>query len=123
MKATIKKTDYRLTLSPLSGNRLPKKSPSIAVTVNGEAQTAAVTTNAAWSADATKILAYVWIVIDGRAYYITGDYAQPASDFADAKITTSEGTAARVDPVRVTAKVDREATRVSLFKATWAARS
>ena len=123
MKATINGVDYRMVLSPMAGNRLPKRgNGTVEVVVNGSPVTAPVTNNVSW-AEAGKELFYIWFEVDGKAYYVTLDYAVPASDFAGAEIVTAEGTAARVDPVRVTKDPVKEAARVAKFRTTWEARA
>ena len=123
MKATLRGTEYRLTLSPMSANRLPKRSNgTVEVTVNGEPFTAPVTNNVSW-AEAGKEIYYIWVLIDGKAYYLTLDYATSASTYTGEEIATAEGTASRADPARVTKDPVKEAARISNFKATWEART
>lgn len=111
--------DFRLTLSPLPGNRMPKRSSPVALVVDGKAATGAVTTNRAWAESPEKVLEYVWLEISGKAYYLTLDYAEKAGPM---ELRLDEGTAKRADPARV-GKADKEAARITAFKATWAARS
>ena len=122
MQVTNGTTNYRLVLSPMTGNRLPKRAASVQIVVDGTPTTAPVTSNASWAADG-KTLEYIWIVIDGKAYYLTLDYDQKASELTGTEFTTSEGTAARVDPARITKDAAKEAARIAGFKTTWAARS
>ena len=116
--------EFALVKSPMSGNRLPKRSNgTVALIVDGTPFVAPVTNNRAWSKTPDTWLDYVWIELDGIAYYATLDYAEKAIDWNGAEISTDAGTSSRKDPVRVTSRVGVEAARVAAFKTTWAART
>jgi hypothetical protein len=112
--------EFALTLSPLPGNRLPKRAGTTDVIVDGTPTKAPVTTNKGWAKDPSLVLAYIWVTAaDGKSYYLTLDYAEPASAVTDLSIV--EGTGPK--PVaRVTAKPELEAARIAKFKASWEAR-
>jgi hypothetical protein len=119
---------YRATLSPINRgvdkNCMPKVRADLQITLNGQPYTAKVTGNRGWSGSGDQWLEYIWFVApDGKAYYITLDYAEAASTWAGAEFTTADGIAERVDPKRVTAgeATKREAERVTKFKTTFAA--
>lgn len=121
MKATANDgREFRLVLSPLPGNRLPKRAGSVDAIVNGTPMKCPVTSNRGWSVDAEKTLEYIWIDVSGKAYYLTLDYAEKAANGME--FTVTEGTASRADPARV-GKAEKEAARIAAFKATWAARN
>jgi hypothetical protein len=121
MKAKIGNREFRLVLSPMKTNRLPKRSNgTVPVVVNGTPFVAPVTNNASWSASPDVVLEYIWIEYEGKAYYLTLDYAEKASSLAGEEIVVSEGAAARPDPERVTALGEKEKARVEAFRATWA---
>ncbi len=120
MQAILGTRDFNLVKSPIKGNRLPKRAGAVSIIVNGTPFQAPVSTNRAWSADAAHVLEYIWLDIDGTAYYLTLNYAEKAIDLAGSEFEVKEGVAKRKDPVRVTAAIERESTRVSKFKA-WAA--
>lgn len=119
MKALLKGTEYNLVKMP----RLPKRAGSVGLIQNGNPIVAPVTTNRGWNTDAKFILSYIWLEHGGIAYYLTLDYAVPASDFAGEEVTVTEGKAKRSDPKRVTNKVATEAGRIEKFKITYAARA
>jgi hypothetical protein len=120
MKLVYGTTEYNLVKSPIKGNRLPKRAGRVEIVVDGAPFIAPVTTNRAWSASADVTLDYVWVEKDGVAYYATLDYAVSADSWKGAEVTIAEGVAKRPDPKRITAAVEREATRVTKFKS-WAA--
>ena len=120
MKVTLRGTNYRLTLSPLPGNRLPKRSNgTVELLVNGAPFTAPVTNSVGFSAPG-KAIYYPWILIDGKAYYLALDYDTKASEIAGENLTVSEGSAERPDPVRVPKSAESEADRVRKFRETYA---
>jgi hypothetical protein len=121
MKLVSSVSDFHLTLSPLPGNRLPKRAGSIEARIGSETPaTFPVTNNRAWAAGA-DVLFYPWLEIDGKAYYATVTAAEWET-FNEYTYSVEQGTAKRKDPPRVTAATEREAARVSAFKATFAAR-
>lgn len=123
MKLKIGERELNLVKSPMTGNRLPKRSNgTVALVVNGAPFVAPVTNNRAWSADPATTLDYIWITKENVAYYATLDYAESASALAGAECEILDGTATRKDPARVTAATAREAERVKNFKTTWTAR-
>ena len=120
MKVTLGSTDYRLTLSPLPGNRLPKRSNgTVDILVNGAPFTAPVTNSVGFSAPG-KAIYYPWILVDGKAYYLALDYDVKASEIAGENLTVGEGTASRPDPVRVPKSAEAEYERVRKFRETYA---
>ena len=100
MQAILGTRDFNLVKSPIKGNRLPKRAGAVSIIVNGTPFQAPVTTNRAWSADAAHVLEYIWLDIDGTAYYLEPILPETIN--------------------RLTAAIERESTRVSKFKA-WAA--
>jgi len=113
--------EFALTLSPLPGNRLPKRAGATPVTIDGSPVTAPVTTNKGWAKDSSLILSYIWLTApDGKSYYLTLDYAEPASAVTELSLADGEGPK---PPKRVTDKVETEAARIAKFKETWAARN
>lgn len=124
MKLVNGERQFRMVKSPMKANRLPKRgSGSVNLIVNGSPTECPVTTNRAWSAEPSKILDYIWIPVTDVAYYVTLDYAESAADWNGAEVQIQDGVASRVDPVRVTAKIEVETTRIVKFKATWEARN
>ncbi len=113
--------EFALTLSPLPGNRLPKRAGSTKVIVDGTPVEAPVTTNRGWSKDPAKTLEYIWVTAsDGKAYYLTLNYGEPASVVTE--LTLADGSGPK-PPARVTAAEKTEAERIAKFRATWAART
>lgn len=109
----------KLALKKPSSKRLPKRNCSdLEIKLDGAKYVAKVTDNAAWAADATKTLEYIWVEISGVAYYATLNYAEKAESLKGAKFVAKDGVAPK--PVaRVTAKLDREADRIAKFRDTW----
>lgn len=109
----------KLALKKPSSKRLPKRNCSdLEIRLDGAKYVAKVTDNAAWAADATKTLEYIWVEISGVAYYATLDYAEKAESLKGAKFVAKEGVAPK--PVaRVTAKLEREELRIARFRDTW----
>jgi len=121
MKVTIGSTEYRATLSPLPGNRLPKRSNgSVEVILNGSPFTSTVTSSAGFSAPG-KTIAYPYFLLDGKAYYIALDYEVAASTLKGVEVTIGEGVASRPDPARVPKSDAAEAERIRKFRDTLAA--
>jgi hypothetical protein len=119
MKATANGVEYNL----VKMKALPKKgNGSVDIVLNGTPFTAKVTSNKGWNADPATVLEYIWLDVAGTAYYLTLDYAVPASSMKGVEFVTAEGLAKRADPKRVTNKVDVEAARIAKFKVTYAAR-
>ena len=74
------------------------------------------TSSKGWAKDDATI-DYIWFALpNGTTGYITLDYNQPASDFANADVTTGEGKADRADPKRVPRKPDVEEARKDKFR-------
>ena len=117
--------EFNLTRSPMSGNRLPKRSNgTVALVLNGAPFLAPVTNNRAWSRTPDAWLDYIWLTVSGVAYYATLDPAESSADFAGCEVTTDNGTAARKDPARVQFdRENRDLARVKKFKETWRTRN
>jgi hypothetical protein len=109
----------KLALKKPSSKRLPKRNcTDLAIKLDGSAYVAKVTDNAAWSADPTKTLEYIWVEVGGVAYYATLDYAEKAKDLAGKNFLAKDGVAPKPVP-RVTARMDRELARIDAFRETW----
>jgi len=122
MKATIGERTFALTKSPLK-HGLPKRAATVEVTVNGQPQTARVTTNRAWCGDASKTLSYIWVEVAGTCFYLTLGYGEAADGFKGSEIQVSEGSGPKPE-ARVTVgdkATQREADRIAGFKRTWLA--
>ena len=117
--------EFNLTRSPMPGNRLPKRSNgTVALVLNGAPFLAPVTNNRAWSKTPDAWLDYIWVTIDGCAYYATLDPAESSLDFAGVECVTDNGTASRRDPARVQFdRANRDDARVKKFKETWRTRN
>lgn len=122
MKLIQSSTKREFAVTKAENKRLPKRfAGTIAITIDGNKHDARVTTNAAWSKDPSHVLEYFWFEHDGTAYYVTTNYAEPASAFQGEKFKTAEGSGPKPVP-RITADTAREAVRIELFKTTYAAR-
>ncbi len=121
MIAKIGDRSFSLTLSPLPGNRLPKRAPSIAVSVNGSPLAAPVTSNKGWAKSADVVLEYVWITVGAKSYYLTLNYAEKAASLAGSEIVTADGSGPK--PVARVGDAKREADRIAAFRATWTSRN
>ena len=117
--------EFNLTRSPMPGNRLPKRSNgTVALVLNGAPFLAPVTNNRAWSKTPDAWLDYIWVTVDGVAYYATLDPAESSIDFAGVECVTDNGTASRRDPARVQFdRANRDDARVKKFKETWRTRN
>ena len=125
MRMLCEGREFNLTRSPMSGNRLPKRSNGmVALVLNGAPFLAPVTNNRAWSKTPDAWLDYIWVTIAGVAYYATLDPAEPSANFAGVEVTTDNGTASRRDPARVQSdRANRDDARVRKFKETWRTRN
>jgi hypothetical protein len=123
MKLKIGERELNLVKSPMSGNRLPKRSNgTVNVVLDGAPFVAPVTNNRAWSKTSDTWLDYVWVTRDGVAYYATLDYTESAQTLAGAELQIADGVAERKDPARVTSRTEVETLRITKFKNTWTAR-
>ena len=122
MKAVTKSgREFALTLSPLPGNRLPKRAGSTKLELDGAETLAPVTSNKGWAKDPSLVLEYIWITLpDGKSYYLTLDYAEKAEAVKDLSVV--EGTGPK-PAARVTSAKETEAARIAKFKETWASRN
>lgn len=126
MIAKIGERAFSLVLSPLPGNRLPKKAPLVPVILNGSPFSAPVTSNKGW-AKPDAILEYLWVTLDdGKSYYLTLEPMEKAASLASAEIATADGAGPK-PPARVS-KLDAngkpaDLERVAKFRATWEARN
>jgi hypothetical protein len=112
MKVSLEgRPDFRAVLSPTPGNALPKRGAFLPVILNGTPLNAVVTNNRAWSASSAYALEYIFFPLNGKAYYITLNYAEKAEDLRGAEFTIAEGVASRPDPKRVTEATEREERR------------
>jgi hypothetical protein len=109
----------KLALKKPSSKRLPKRNcTDLEIKLDGAKYVAKVTNNAAWAADATKTLEYIWVEISGVAYYATLEYAEKAESLKGAKFVAKDGVAPKPVP-RLTADRVREEKRIAEFRKTW----
>ena len=86
------------------------------ITLDGVETPVWTTSSKGWAKDDATI-DYIWFVLpNGTTGYITLDYNQPASDFANAGGEVGEGKADRADPKRVPGKPDVEEARKDKFR-------
>ena len=125
MRMLCDNREFNLTRSPMPGNRLPKRSNgTVALVVNGAPFVAPVTNNRAWSKTPDAWLDYIWVTVEGVAFYATLDPAESSIDFAGVECVTDSGTASRRDPARVQFdRANRDDARVKKFKETWRTRN
>jgi hypothetical protein len=114
--------EFTLTLSGKPANRLPKRTGTISVSVDGAAFLAPVTTNRGWAASPEVVIEYIWVLVSGKGYYATLPYGEAASSFVGATFRLAEGRAADPIPARI-GDPTREANRIAAFRVTYAARS
>jgi hypothetical protein len=98
--------------------------------VNGAPEVVRVTDNIVYAGSRDVALQYLWVMVDGKAMYVTLDPGILASEYANCELEIVEGTGPKV-PVRAITRdegvsLDRawtESERIRKFRETWAKRA
>ena len=130
MKAILAGRDFALTKRE-NGPNLPKRfAGTVDLIVNGAPTVVRVTDNIAYAGTRDVALQYLWVEVDGKAFYVTLDPGVLASLYAGEELSIVEGTGPKVPARAITREdgisMDRawtESERLRKFRATWAKRA
>jgi len=130
MKAILAGRDFALVKRENGSAMVKRFATTVDLVVNGAPEVVRVTDNIVYAGSRDVALQYLWVMVDGKAMYVTLDPGVLASEYANCELEIVEGTGPKVPARAITrdegVSLDRawtESERIRKFRETWAKRA